>query len=99
MTDKKVDITEEQVDELIEKAEALAGWHEVNVIQAIAEGTKDKWELMLKDMGNGKVKNNNYNKGYMKALLDLYYSLKIMLENITEENTKEETQTEGETNE
>lgn len=104
MTKKEKELTEEQINSFVEGAQALAGWHELNVIKAVATGTKEKWDTMLKDIGNGKEKNNNFNKGYMKALLDIYYSLQVMinnkdLENKLAEQEEENTQTEGETNE
>lgn len=90
---KEVNVEEEQVDELLEKAEALAAWHERAAIESLAIGVQKKFHEMLEGQGKGQVKNNLYNRGYMKALTDIYYTLSTLLKHIdgeTEEETKGE---------
>lgn len=87
--DEEVTVDEEQVDELLEKAEALAAWHERAAIESIAAGVQNKFHEMLEGQGKGKVKNNKYNQGYMKALTDIYYTLKTLLNYIDSEIDEE----------
>lgn len=91
---KEVSVEEEKVDELIEKAEALAAWHERAAVESLAIGVQQKFHEMLEGQGKGQIKNNQFNKGYMKALTDIYYTLKTLLNHIDGE-TEEQT-TEGE---
>lgn len=89
---EEVTVEEEQIDELLEKAEALAGWHERAAIESIAIGIQQKFHEMLEGQGKGTVKNSTFNRGYMKALTDIYYTLKTLLNYIdgeVEEKTKE----------
>jgi hypothetical protein len=92
---EKVTVEEEKVDELIEKAEALAAWHERAAVESLAIGVQQKFHEMLEGQGKGQIKNNQFNKGYMKALTDIYYTLKTLLNHIDgvdeEENKGEET--------
>lgn len=99
---EEITVEEEQVDELLEKAEALAAWHERAAIESLANGIQAKFHEMLEGQGKGKIKNNSFNRGYMKALTDIYYTLKTLLNHIdgvNDEDLIEQEQTKGETNE
>jgi hypothetical protein len=68
-----------KIDEFVEATTALAKMHEQATIAAIAAGVKEKFQARLKEIQAKNKKNNNYNRGYLAALTDIYYSLKIYL--------------------
>jgi hypothetical protein len=84
MTDVKekeqsVDVAEEEIDELTQKAEALAIWHERAALSAIVEGLKVKIDEIKAAQKQKTVKSNNYNAGYLKALADVVYTINVLL--------------------
>jgi hypothetical protein len=68
-----------KVDEFVEATTALAKMHEQAAVAAIANGIKFKYQERLAQIQAKNKKNNNYNRGYLAALTDVYYSLKIYL--------------------
>lgn len=93
---EEVTVEEEQIDELLEKAEVLAAIHERRAVESVALGIQAQYHEMLEGQGKGTVKNSTFNRGYMKALNDIFYTLKVLLNHI---DGKTEEESEGETDE
>lgn len=78
---KTAELTAEQmlsVDDSQLKPEQIAmkaEWRDAVLVMVIAEGVKKNFHDLLSDQGKGKAKNNNFTKGYMQALNDLYTKL------------------------
>lgn len=74
------ELTPEQEADVVKALEQLKSWQQNVFITAMAGGIKDKYDEMLIGQGLGKVKNNNFNKGYMSALRDIYQSMCLLLD-------------------
>jgi hypothetical protein len=74
-----VEMDNESADVFVEATTALAKMHEEAAVAAIAAGIKERFQQRLAQIQDKTRKNNNYNKGYMAALTDVYYSLNVYL--------------------
>jgi len=84
------DLTEEQEVQVREALETLKNWQQNVFITAMANGIQEKHDDMLSGQGNGTVKNNAYNKGYMQALRDIYKSIRLLLDAEGFQNVREQ---------
>jgi hypothetical protein len=95
-------VIETQADETPERLFTSDQIKDVNIFQTtmllglIASAIQEQRHNMLSAIGNGKLKNNKYNEGYMDGLNDVRMSLnKIIKDNaeqvVTEQTTEEDT--------
>lgn len=84
---ESVEVTEEMVDELTEKAEALAVLHERNVLITLIMLTAKKIRVIEEGQKNKTVKKNNYHYGYLKSANEFLYSCRVLLNMITDHET------------
>lgn len=75
MTEKTDPLTLEQAQRAIGQRDAL-------MLISVAQGLRERWELLLTEISHGQRRNTNWNKGYMQCLRDTEATLAALANSI-----------------